>query len=165
MRYIKWPFLLLIIFIVQIKLSTFFNIPINLLVILVYAYSLKNLPEQPQKNIYPDWAKNIKIVLFGVLIGFFEDILSEDIIGPSLFSKGMVAFLTIHLFTGLFFKWTPLLGAIFLLALTLIDNLVIYGFKTLFSNITISNLFLLKTILLQMALNIPFGIIIKGKSS
>jgi hypothetical protein len=165
MRYIKWPFLSLIIFIVQIKLSTFFNVPINLLVILVYAYSLKNLPEQPQKNIYPDWAKNIKIVLFGVLIGFFEDILSEDIIGPSLFSKGMVAFLTIRLFTGLFFKWTPLLGAIFLLALTLIDNLVIYGFKTLFSNITISNLFLLKTILLQMALNIPFGIIIKGKSS
>lgn len=164
MNYIKWIFLLLIVFIAQIKLSTIFNTPLNFLILLVYAYSLKNLPVQPQKDIYQDWIKNIKIIFFGVLIGFFEDLLSENLIGPSIFSKGMIAFLTVHFFSSLFFRWTPLLGAIFLSVLTLIDNLILYGFRILFSHTNISNLFLLKTILLQMVLNLPFGIIIKSKS-
>lgn len=165
MKYIKWTFLFLTVFIIQIKLSTIFNVSLNFLIILVYAFALKNLPSQSKKDTYQDWIINIKIVLFGILIGLLEDLLSESLIGPSIFSKGMIAFLTVHFFTVLFFRWTPLLGAIFLSALTFIDNLMIYGFRIFFSHIDISNLFLLKTILFQIALNLPFGIIIKGKLS
>lgn len=165
MKYIKWTFLFLTVFIGQIKLSTILNTPLNFLIILVYAFSLKNLPSQFKKDTYQDGIIYVKIVLFGIIIGLLEDLLSENLIGPSIFSKGMIAFLTVHFFTVLFFRWTPLLGAIFLSALTLMDNLMLYVFRILFSHTNISNLFLLKTILFQIALNLPFGIIIKGKSS
>jgi cell shape-determining protein MreD len=101
--------------------------------------------------------------MFGAFIGLMEDILSGPLIGASFFSKGFLAFLTIQSFSGLFFRWTPLLGVIVISALTFLDNVIILGFRMIFSESSMNIMPYLKMIFIQIITNLPFGIIIKPK--
>lgn len=163
MRYLKWIILSFFAFFTQIQLSTILNIPLNFLVILVYYYALKNISELPKKDVFKRWSVEMKVSFFGVLIGLCDDLLSGTLIGPSMFSKGTIAILTVESFSSIFFNLTPLLGVVAVVAITILDNIIILAFRMLFSSLSDINLtMIMKMIFSQAIMNLPFGIIIKG---
>ncbi|RMG05196.1 MAG: hypothetical protein D6726_01725 [Nitrospirae bacterium] len=85
------------------------GIPIDLLILPVYAVSIRC---GYQKGF---WA--------GVLIGFIEDTLSGGFLGPSILSKGLMGIVSGSLF-GRVFIWRPLVGWLTLLLLGALDYLI-----------------------------------------
>lgn len=160
MNYVKWAFFIFLTFLIQTQLSIFHS-PLNLTVVTVYFFSLKSLPRHPKTDVYFGSKSELKSAVFGAFVGLLEDILSGSIIGPNFFSKGLTGFLTIVVFTEVVFKWTPLLGAITIIIFTILDGVIVTGSRIIFTNINISILDVLQTILIQTGVNIPFGIILK----
>lgn len=160
MNYFKWLFLIILTFLAQTQFSIFY-IPLNLPVVLVYFFSLKSLPTFDKAGSYFGSRAETGSTLFGVFIGFIEDIISGSVIGPALFSKGFIGLISIILFTEVVFKWTPLLGAIVIGIFTVIDGLIITGLRLVFSDANINMLDVLRTIAVQVIVNVPFGIIFK----
>lgn len=164
MRYFKWIFFSFLTFLIQTQGSSFFNISLNFTVVFVYFFALKNLPRQSNTSGYYSGTSEIKCTAFGAVIGLLEDMLSGSIIGAAFFSKGLIGFLTVVTFTGIFFKWTPLLGCIAVIIFTFFDGIMVAIFRILFSNIDINAIDALKTIFIQTLINIPFGIIFMPKN-
>lgn len=163
MRYFRWIIFSFLTFLIQTQASSFLNTKLNLTIILVYFFSLQNLPRPSNTRGYYASNAEIKSVLFGAAIGLLEDILAGSIIGPAFFSKGLIGFLGVIAFTGVFFKWTPLLGCIAVIIFTFLDGAIGAVFRILFSSIDINVIEALKTILIQTLINIPFGIIFMPK--
>jgi cell shape-determining protein MreD len=160
MNYAKWAFFIFLTFLIQTQLSIFHS-PLNLSVVLVYFFSLKNLPRRHKADVYFGSRSEIKSTVFGAFVGLLEDILSGSIIGPNFFSKGLTGFLTTAAFTEIVFKWTPLLGAVTIVAFTLLDGVIVTGSRIIFTGININVLDALQTTLIQTVVSIPFGIIFK----
>ncbi len=153
-------FFIFLTFLVQTQLSVSHSL-LNLTVVLVYYFSLKILPRHPKMDVYFGSRSEIKGMAFGAFVGLLEDILSGSIIGPNFFSKGLTGFLTIVVFTEVVFKWTPFLGAITIIVFTILDGVMVTGFRIIFTNINISIQNALHMIAIQTVANIPFGIILK----
>ncbi|MCL4537869.1 MAG: hypothetical protein M1610_09795 [Nitrospirae bacterium] len=159
MNYLKWAIFIFLTFLVQTQLSIF-NTSLNLAVVLAYSFALKSLPRSQEAGYFGSRAE-IKSTVFGAGIGLLEDILAGSIIGPGFFSKGLIGFISVVAFTEVVFKWTPFLGVIAMIILTVIDGIIVTGLRFIFTNININMIDTLKTIFIHAIVNIPFGIIFK----
>ncbi len=99
-------------------------------------------------------------VAAGLPVGFLEDALSGQIIGPGMLGKGMIGVLSTYV-SGSFFIWTPLLGILSIFALTVVDETVIYTSLSLFSQPPVPLRDFVVTVLIKALVNAPFGGLIR----
>lgn len=155
---LKWVFLGFAAFLAQTHFSVF-DIPLNVTAVLVYALGLRTLSSRPAPTL---WASpELKGTAMGAFVGFLGDTLSGSIVGPEVFSKGAVGFLTPVVFTDVLFRWTPLLGALVLCILSILDSAVSLALRFLFTDITVSHAGFLQTIVVQGLMNTAFGAVLK----
>lgn len=161
MNYLKWSVIIFITLFFQTQI-TFFTIHPNLTAALVYIYVI-TLLRQPSIVSHISSRQETKSTIFGAMIGFIEDAITGTIIGPSFLGKGLIGFLSVLIFTDVFFRWTPVLGGIVILTMTIFERLITALMLMLFKDITINWTYALSGILLQALINLPFGIIIRLK--
>ncbi|MCL0050020.1 hypothetical protein M1M87_01260 [Thermodesulfovibrionales bacterium] len=106
----------------------------------------------------------MKSTAFGAGVGLLEDIISGSIIGPGVFSKGLIGLFSVVVFTDVIFKWTPLIGVVIIIILTIADGSIIVGLRVFLDNININIFNVFQAIFIQTAFNMPFGIILKPKN-
>ena len=87
--------------------------------------------------------------------------MTGSLIGPNVFSKGLVGFISSFVFRDIFFLWEASLGGIVLCLLTMVDVTVAIGSRLLFSNILIGGRALFELIMIQAIMNIPIGLLVK----
>jgi hypothetical protein len=133
--------------------------PFNLSVALVYAFGLKSLSSRT--GVSPRETADLKSTLFGAAVGLLEDILAGSIVGPQFFSKGVTGFLTTLTFTDLVFRWTPVVGVITLIILTVLDGAIGMGLRVLFTNMGITGTTAVEAVGIQALIAIPFGIFLR----
>lgn len=155
---LKWVLLGFAAFFAQTRFSVF-DVPLNVTAVLVYAFGLKALSSKT--SLFFRATPELKGTAMGVLIGFVGDSLSGSIVGPEIFSKGVVGFLTPVVFTDVVFRWTPLFGALALCFLTILDGALSLALRFLFTDIAVSHSSALQTILVQGLMNTAFGAILK----
>ncbi len=159
MRILKWMLLAAAIFLLQTQFS-FFNGSLNLTVTLVYLFGLTTLQNISARD-YSGSKADLECVAFGAAVGLAEDILSGSIIGPGILGKGLVGFLTPVIFTSVIFRWTPLWGGIIIVIFTVLDGIIMCSSRALFTGISLSSSTLVQVLVIQSAMNIPFGVILK----
>ena len=148
MRYLLWAFIILLTFILQRRLSLFGVAP-NLTFILVYYIGLRE---------GGSWG-----IILGSFIGSIEDSLSGAFLGPYFLSKGLVGYFSSFM-SGSFFRWTPILGAIGIAALTIIDNTVVLASRSFFDRMPVSIGAAVLIIAIQILFNVPLGIFLRPKN-
>lgn len=158
LKVFKWLLLGFAAFFAQTHFSVF-DIPLNVTAVLVYAFGLKTLSSRAETFFWT--SSELKSTVMGAVIGFVGDTLSGSIVGPEVFSKGAVGFLTPIIFTDVLFRWTPLFGALALCLLSILDGAVSLALRFLFTDITISHAGFLQTIVVQGLMNTAFGVILK----
>lgn len=139
-----------------------FNHRLNLTVVIVYLFGLKGLSSQARAYGFSSRA-GAKSTLFGACIGLIEDILSGAGIGPNLFSKGIIGFVSLAIFSGVVFQWTYFWGGVVLFGLTIFDGLMFTGVRVFFANQHIDGFVFLQGIAVQAAINAVFGIIFRPR--
>lgn len=157
---LKWFFFIFLIFTLQTKISLFDN-PLNLSVLLVYAYVLKSIKRSKKAELQASGGIEIKCSVFGGLVGILEDFIAGAMLGSSFLSLGLVGFLGAILFTNVLFKWTPLLGVIIITAFTIFSGLTNVILRIIFTDLNISIHNVVEMILLQTLINMPFGILVQ----
>lgn len=167
MKFFVWAFFVFLTFLIQTQFSIF-NTPLNLTVVLSYSFALKSLPRKTNTFAFHSMTDGyfgsraeMKSTAFGALVGLLEDIISGSIIGPNFFSKGLIGFISVVAFTEVVFKWTPVFGVIMVTVFTVLDGVIVASSRIVFSNIQISMLNAVQTLIIQAIVNIPFGIIFK----
>lgn len=154
----RWLVYIILALVLQTQISLA-GTPLNLGVILVYAFGLRccfvrssfALPVCPE----------MQSAFFGALVGLAEDILGGHLLGPQMLSKGLVGFLFAVLCSDVLFRWTPLLGCICLFAFTLLDGLIAAGLRALFTEFSFSVIEVARTIAIQAVVNSLFGFVVK----
>jgi hypothetical protein len=165
MKILKWILFVFLIFFVQMQFALF-NVPLNLVLVIVYAFGLKTLEKSKTDKSFSKYSgagSEIKSAAFGASVGLLEDIIAGGILGPAFLSKGIIGFLTIVIFTDIVFRWTPLIGIIAIITLTVLDGIIVTGLHVLFAGISINYLKELLILFMQAILNIPFGIIFRPR--
>ena len=104
-----------------------------------------------------------KGVLFGSLIGVIEDSMGGNILGPNLLGKGMVGFFSSFMsgMSGSLFRWTPFLGSVSLVTLTLMDGSIILLSRAIFDAMPTSLSSGIFALLVQGLFNGIIGIFIR----
>ena len=161
MNYLKWSAIIFITLFFQTQI-TLFTVHPNLTAALVYIYAITIL-RQPSVVSHMSSRPETQSAVFGAMVGFIEDAVTGAIIGPSLLGKGLIGFLSVLIFTDVFFRWTPVLGGIVILTMTIFERLITTLMLMMFKDITINWTYALSVILLQALINLPFGIIIRPK--
>lgn len=148
MKYLYWSLIIFLSFFLQGRISVL-GISPDLTALLAYYAGIKY--------------RETKGLLLGAVIGALEDSISLSILGPNMLSKGIIGFSSSVFITGGFFRWTPLLGIIFISLLTLIDKSVVFLSRSLFDNMPATFSTALFVSLMQALLNAPAGIFIRPK--
>jgi cell shape-determining protein MreD len=161
--WLKWFLVVLAVFIAQTTI-TFFGIPLSLGIVLVYAFLLKTLYEQAKVSEYQGMQAELKGTAFGMGTGMVEDLLAGSIVGPGIFSKGLIGFAVAALFSDAILRWSPLVGAVLITVMTFTDGLLIMLLRVLFSETNINRTDTLFALSIQMLINIPFGLLLKPRS-
>jgi hypothetical protein len=159
MKTLKWIFLAVLVFLLQTQ-SFFIKDFFNLSVVLVYYFGLKSYRRNADYD-YSGSKAGIESVVFGVIIGLTEDVISGSIIGPGLLSKGLLGLMTPIVFTDMVFKWTPLWGAIIVVIFSLLDGMVVIGSRILFTGIHVTGAALFQIICVQSLMSMPFGMLLR----
>jgi rod shape-determining protein MreD len=104
-----------------------------------------------------------KGMLFGSFIGLIGDSLSGGILGPNILGKGMVGFFSAFM-SGSFFRWTPILGAIGISILTVINGIFVFLSKTIFEHMPTSIPRAMSITLTAALINSLLGIFIRHQN-
>lgn len=147
MIYVLWAAIILLAVLLQGSVS-FIHIKLNLTVIFVCYIGMKR--------------GEIPGMFFGALIGLTQDIISGVLIGPNILSKGLIGYLSSSLYRKLFI-WTPLIGAINIFSLTLLDCSIVFLLRSIFDKIPVNIGAALFIVMVQSIVNAPLGIFIKPK--
>jgi len=105
----------------------------------------------------------VKGLLVGSLIGIIEDSISGSLLGPHLLGKGLTGYIAAFL-SGKFFGWTPMLGVLVIVTLTMADGLITFGARSIFGTTPTGIGAASFMVAMQSLFNAPFGIILKKKS-
>ncbi len=159
MNALKWILLAVLVFLLQTQ-SPFIRDFSNLTVILVYYFGLKSHQRNSDRD-YSGSKAEFESVVFGVIIGLMEDVISGSIIGPGILSKGLLGLMTPVVFTDMIFKWTPLWGAVIVVIFTLLDGTVVVCSRMMFAGIHVTGASLFQVMCVQSVMNIPFGILLR----
>ncbi len=144
-KFVFWTIIISGVFLLQSVISTEL-IKLNLTLLLVYYFSLTR--------------GELQGVAIGIPVGFLEDALSGQLIGPGMLGKGLIGILPAYLSEG-FFIWTPLLGMLAVFTLTVVDETVIYTSLSLFSQSPAPFQDFLALTFVKALINAPFGWVIK----
>ena len=147
MKYLFWAGLAFLIFGIQGSISLF-DISPNFTVMLACYAGIR--------------AGEGKGLLLGSMIGIAEDSLSGALLGPHLLSKGIIGYLSAFLYSK-FFVWTPLLGIMSAIILTLIDGFIVYSARSVFGTMPASIGAAAFIISIQSLFNAPVGILLRKK--
>ena len=148
MKYLLWAVVTFLTFGIQGSLS-FFDITPNVTVILAYYAGIR---EGEAKGLF-----------IGSLIGIIEDSFSGTLLGPNLLSKGLVGYLAAFLYSK-FFVWTPVLGILTIMVLTMADSIVVYMSRSIFDTMPSGIGAAAFIIVMQSLFNAPIGIFLKKKN-
>jgi rod shape-determining protein MreD len=148
MRYLLWAIIIFLTFIIQGRISLFDVAP-NFTFVLVYWVGIRK--------------GDLWGICFGSFIGSVEDSLYGAFLGPDLLSKGLIGYLS-SLMSGSFFRWTPLLGAIGITALTFVDSTLVFVSRSFFDRMPVSIRAAVFIVVIQALINAPLGIFVKPKS-
>jgi rod shape-determining protein MreD len=135
-------------FVIQSRLSVFGLAP-NLTALLAYYFGIKG--------------GAVKGMALGSMIGVIEDSVGGSILGPNLLGKGMVGFLA-SFSSGSLLRWTPLLGAVALFALTVMDGAVVFLARSIFGAPPGSVSAAIPALLAQGFINLVPGIFIRPQN-
>ncbi len=102
-------------------------------------------------------------LLLGVLTGAIEDSLCGVFIGPHMLSKGIIGFSSAFFVSGGFFRWTPVLGAVAVVLLTVSDNFVVLVTRAIFDKMPATLPQAIFVTFMQALLNAPAGIFLGPK--
>ena len=156
-----WGLLAVLVFIAQTQFSFLHN-SINLTVVIVYFFGLRNLDRVAARGYFGSRSE-IETTAFGAFIGLTEDILLGSLIGPGFLSKGLIGFFTSVIFSDVVFRWTPIWGVTAITAFTLLDGLILIGARNMFTDLNVNSTYVLLNVLVQIAVNVPFGILLKPR--
>jgi rod shape-determining protein MreD len=148
MTYILWIGITLFIFFIEDRISVVHVSPNFITVLVYYAGITKG---------------GLGGLFLGSIIGFIDDSLSGNLLGPNLLSKGMVGYFASFM-SGSFFRWTPLLGAIGIGVLTIIDNTIVFITRSFFDQMPTTMKSAAFIIFIQSIINIPLGLFIRPKN-
>jgi rod shape-determining protein MreD len=148
MKYLLWGIITFLTFGIQGAIS-FFDITPNFTVILACYAGIRG--------------GEGKGLFLGSLIGILEDSLSGTLLGPHLLSKGIIGYLSASLYSK-FFIWTPVLGVISVVVLTIADSSIVYTSRSVFGTMPSGVGSAAFVIAMQSLFNAPLGIFLKKKS-
>jgi len=146
MTYVAWTLAVLLVFLLQAKISIISVVP-NLTVLLAYYAGMK----------YGE----TRGMTVGLIIGGIEDSLSAAIIGPNMLGKALAGFFSSFFLSGGFFIWTPLFGILGAFLLTMIDNTVVFSTLGIFDKIPTNPLSALRISIMQSLINAAAGMFIR----
>ncbi|MFZ5907949.1 MAG: rod shape-determining protein MreD [Nitrospirota bacterium] len=147
MKYLVVPIIFLFLLVLQGSIS-FHQISPNLTVLLACYAGVRG--------------REMKGMFSGALIGVVEDSLSGAFLGPHLFSKSLVGYLSSLLYSR-FFIWTPYLGILSIALLTLLDGSLVFLMRSVFDKMPAGAGAASLVILTQSLINAPIGIFLKPK--
>jgi rod shape-determining protein MreD len=148
MIYMLWIGVILFTFFIEERISIFHVAP-NFTVLLVYYAGIRK--------------GGLEGLFLGSFIGTVEDSLSGTFLGPNLLSKGIVGYFSSFM-SGSFFRWTPLLGAIGIGVITLVDNTIVFTTRSFFDRMPTSIKAAAFKIIIQSLINIPLGLFLRPKN-
>lgn len=102
-------------------------------------------------------------LFFGSIIGAIQDSISSAFLGPNLLSKGIVGYFSSFM-SGSFFRWTPLLGAIGIGVLTIVDDTVVFATRSFFDRMPTGIKAAAFKIIIQSLINVPLGLFLRPKN-
>lgn len=141
---------------------TIFDFPLNLTIILVYAFAIMAPPLQSASMSFTDVSAEIRGSSFGAAIGLIEDAMSGTIPGLNVLSKGLIGFVSSIIYRDLFSQWTPLIGGIVLFVLTLVDGIIVILTGYFIAGINIGGTTAIQMIFIQAVINFLLGCLIKS---
>jgi rod shape-determining protein MreD len=147
-KYLLWAVVTFLTFGIQGSLSFFDITPKFTVILACYA----GIREGEAKGLF-----------IGSLIGIIEDSFSGTLLGPNLLSKGLVGYLAAFLYSK-FFVWTPVLGILTIMVLTMADSIVVYMSRSIFDTMPSGIGAAAFIIVMQSLFNAPIGIFLKKKN-
>jgi rod shape-determining protein MreD len=148
MTYVLWTGIILFTFFIEERISVFHVAP-NFAALLVYYAGIRK--------------GKLEGLFLGSIVGTVEDSLSGTFLGPNLLSKGIIGFFSSFM-SGSFFRWTPLLGAIGIGVLTMVDNTIVFTTRSFFDRMPTGFKAAAFKIIIQSLINIPLGLFLKPKN-
>jgi len=148
MTYVLWTGIILFTFFIEERISIFHVAP-NFAALLVYYAGIRK--------------GELEGLFLGSIVGTVEDSLSGTFLGPNLLSKGIIGFFSSFM-SGSFFRWTPLLGAIGIGVLTMVDNTIVFTTRSFFDRMPTGFKAAAFKIVIQSLINIPLGLFLKPKN-
>jgi cell shape-determining protein MreD len=161
-KILKWLLLAATAFLMQTQLSSM-HISVNITVVLVYFFGLKNLERVSTREYFGSKAE-IQSTLFGAITGLAEDAIMGSVIGPNLLSKGLIGFITPVIFADVVFRWTRFWGMMILITFTFLDGAIVIGSRAVFTDLNINVWSAFLNMLVQAVINVPFGMLLKPKA-
>jgi len=149
MTYILWIGIILFTFFIEERISIF-NVAPNFTALLVYYAGIRK--------------GALEGLFLGSVIGAVEDSLSGAFLGSNLLSKGIVGYFS-SLMSGSFFRWTPLLGAIGIGVLTVVDNSIVFATRSFFDRMPTGIKAAALKIVIQSLINAPLGLFLRPKDT
>ena len=104
-----------------------------------------------------------KGTLAASFIGLIEDGLAGTMVGPNLLGKGMAGFLSSLMSGAAVFRWTPLLGLVAVMIVTMMDGIAAFSSRILYHALPALSSSALTAIPLQALVNALPGIFLKPK--
>jgi rod shape-determining protein MreD len=148
MTYMLWIVIILFTFFIEERISIFHVSP-NFTVLLVYYVGIRK--------------GGTEGLFLGSIIGAIQDSISSAFLGPNLLSKGIVGYFSSFM-SGSFFRWTPLLGAIGIGVLTIVDDTVVFATRSFFDRMPTSIKAAAFKIIIQSLINVPLGLFLRPKN-
>ena len=148
MTYMLWIVIILFTFFIEERISIFHVAP-NFTALLVYYVGIRK--------------GGTEGLFFGSIIGTIQDSLSSALLGPNLLSKGIVGYFSSFM-SGSFFRWTPLLGAIGIGVLTIVDDTVVFATRSFFDRMPTGIKAAAFKIIIQSLINVPLGLFLRPKN-
>lgn len=148
MTYVLWTGIILFTFFIEGRISIFHVAP-NFAALLVYYAGIRK--------------GELEGLFLGSIVGTVEDSLSGTFFGPNLLSKGIIGYFSSFM-SGSFFRWTPLLGAIGIGVLTMVDNTIVFTTRSFFDRMPTGFKAAAFKIVIQSLINIPLGLFLKPKN-
>ena len=134
-------------FVIETRFTPF-GLGLNVTVLLAYYVGLRYGPMQG--------------VLAGAAIGAAADSVSGGMLGPMMLSKSTAGYMASNLRSGLLI-WTPALGVMAVMAVTLVDGLMAHGALSVFGQGSVSLGEVSKTVFWQALINAAAGLLIRPR--
>jgi rod shape-determining protein MreD len=143
-----WIVIILFTFFIEERISIFHVAP-NFTALLVYYVGIRK--------------GGTEGLFLGSIIGTIQDSISSAFLGPNLLSKGIVGYFSSFM-SGSFFRWTPLLGAIGIGVLTIVDDTVVFATRSFFDRMPTGIKAAAFKIIIQSLINVPIGLFLRPKN-